>query len=828
MLQNGNAGGSANLNVAGNADATFDREIIVGDRTGDASATINLLGGKLTTTFISRANRNSSTYVNFNGGTLCVTNDAGNAQLFAGVTATAPLGARIFPGGATIEIGDGVTRSIDIPLQRPEGNGIASVAVNNAGAGYIAPPYVTITGGGGTNASAIAHIDRETGKVTGIEITNPGFGYTNNPTVTFAGGGFTTAATIGTITRAPNSAAGGLTKTGKGTLILNAASTYKGATRIEDGTLKLGHAQAIHPDSEIIIGNGMLDLDGNTITNIHVTLTGNGGIVNGKVVAASVTKTGPDSTLWDAEVEFATLRKECLPGLWEGRVANNNNRVDPNPCTAITLTTLAANGYAAASATGINGKPWINQSTYIYTGYIWNRAQTNVTWTFFEHFDDTVWLRIGDTTVLSDTGAGTVTMNQITLAPGSHPFEIRFGQATGAVGSSNTSAWPNNNTANSVQEMSWGADWLGRYTTVKGNYEIPIDPGDGSLFTLTADGETVYTDNTVHVLEGTLKVGPDADFSGAALETADGATFDFGDEPHDGLILSPAGDDRTGILFIENTGNGALNGVTYRLTIRAPGNTGPINQPGLWEGMIAHPWDFATSNPGIGGTIKNSTDAGNMVLGPNNTAPRNAFWNGGNRTWVYTGYIWNHSDQDVTWTWKLDFNNFASLTIDGKLVKFVNLLSGIQYADYTLTPGPHLIEVRYGLITGDVGPAAGWAGGVMYDDQGRGSDNPINYKVLNAGAVPNPLLTLTAPDSGLTCDCIISTVGSLDLTGLTVMPSNLASAEPLENDYVIAYASGGLTGARPALIGYASKWKLIRKGNELLLTTKSGTVLMVR
>jgi hypothetical protein len=59
---------------------------------------------------------------------------------------------------------------------------------------YTAPPSVTIAGGGGTGATAVAVLDSSK-LVKSIEISNPGQGYTSAPTMTFSGG---TVATAGT------------------------------------------------------------------------------------------------------------------------------------------------------------------------------------------------------------------------------------------------------------------------------------------------------------------------------------------------------------------------------------------------------------------------------------------------------------------------------------------------------------------------------------------------------------------------------------------------------------------------------------------------------
>ena len=61
---------------------------------------------------------------------------------------------------------------------------ITTIAVVSGGSGYTSVPTVTISGGGGTGASAIANVVG--GVVTGITITSAGTGYASNPTITIS------------------------------------------------------------------------------------------------------------------------------------------------------------------------------------------------------------------------------------------------------------------------------------------------------------------------------------------------------------------------------------------------------------------------------------------------------------------------------------------------------------------------------------------------------------------------------------------------------------------------------------------------------------------
>jgi len=65
---------------------------------------------------------------------------------------------------------------------------VLSISVANQGSGYTSVPTVTISGGGGLGATAVATlgIASTAGKVIKVTVTNPGSGYTSVPTVTMS------------------------------------------------------------------------------------------------------------------------------------------------------------------------------------------------------------------------------------------------------------------------------------------------------------------------------------------------------------------------------------------------------------------------------------------------------------------------------------------------------------------------------------------------------------------------------------------------------------------------------------------------------------------
>ena len=63
---------------------------------------------------------------------------------------------------------------------------VARIELADPGVGYISAPVITITGGGGSGAKAVASIGRE-GVISSINVTDPGRGYLTMPTITING-----------------------------------------------------------------------------------------------------------------------------------------------------------------------------------------------------------------------------------------------------------------------------------------------------------------------------------------------------------------------------------------------------------------------------------------------------------------------------------------------------------------------------------------------------------------------------------------------------------------------------------------------------------------
>lgn len=331
---------------------------------------LNLNAGTLVTNQMLHYNGTGSatkSRVNFNGGLVSA---SANTTLFLGTTSSGGSGVLnayvngafgTFTGGAVID-SNGFNITIPAALQAPTGDGVSSIGVAAAGSGYVGAPYVEITGGGGSGATASATVDLDPssgtyGQVLSITVTNPGVGYTSAPTVNLLGGGGS-GATIGTVSTAANTS-GGLTKNGAGTLTLSGLNTYTGGTTINAGTLALGADNALVSSGAVTISGGTFDI--NTRSNTVGSVTLQSGAITGE------TGTLTSSTafeLHDGSVSAILAGAVGLNKTTPGTVALSgvNTFSGPVSVTGGTLAITSGESLGAGSAVTVDG------TTLSYTG----------------------------------------------------------------------------------------------------------------------------------------------------------------------------------------------------------------------------------------------------------------------------------------------------------------------------------------------------------------------------------------------------------------------------------------------------------------------------
>ncbi len=609
---NGLIRGFAEFTVDGSADVNINGNINMADRT-NMFATVNLNGGKLAANRFSKSSSRTGSLalVNFDGGTFV---SRASGDIF-GTGVNAPDAVNIYAGGVTFDTTN-LANAIRSSLLAPVGNGVSSISITPRG-GYMGPPHVVITGGGGTGATAIAQFDSASGFVNGIDVTCPGYGYTSAPTVIVSGGGITNQYVA--VASLSANVSGGLTKLGTGTLTLMASNTYAGATTISNGILALTVAAALPAGTDINVAGGTLDLGGFSLTSGAV-IASSGSIINGSLVSDSFTKLGDGSFTFTAPfasadpliIESGTVRLQASqPGLLEAPVNGSFNTTDPMTTSIVArLTTRMANI--------VYTEPY--NVTWIYKGFIWNRTSTDQTWTFAENFDDSVKLVIDSTTVIATGQSWNVpTIGTYTLSPGAHPIEVRFGQGTGGGGPVNSQWWK-------TTAFGFGVDYLGRNETNIANYVAMTDTGDGSLLTTTAVG-----DGATNLFAASTSV-----------EIASGAVLELDGYVQNLAGLSGSGTVSNGTLLLTGTvapgGEGLLGDLTLACDAILSGTllvdlSASDSDSLIVEGnlTLSETSALVVSNPGLLDVKKTytiaSVSAGGQIAGAINwTNPPNSHW----------------------------------------------------------------------------------------------------------------------------------------------------------------------------------------------------------
>ncbi len=359
LQANWNADGSDTsvITVSGSGSlATTNNSVINLSNNASANNTgiLNLNGGTVTPSAVTGGRG----FVNFNGGTLRANSD--NTNFLAVNT------AQVRAGGAIIDTN---SRNITIgqALVAPTGSGVTTIAVTTGGSGYVSAPILSISGGTGSGATAIANmVDDGTGngtfRIGSVTVTGAG-NYTVAPTtIAQTGGGATTAATFGAFTTAAN-LSGGLTKIGSGTLTLSGANTYTGLTTVRAGTLNLSSTGSLVTGADLITsdtaGKAMLTTSGTISRNRLWFGSVNGAVGAGYQTAGTVATTvvaGGSVSLGVVQGGYGYYRisggslttEEIAIGTWGTASVNNNGG---SGMLEITGGTVTNNGWMVMNRT---------------------------------------------------------------------------------------------------------------------------------------------------------------------------------------------------------------------------------------------------------------------------------------------------------------------------------------------------------------------------------------------------------------------------------------------------------------------------------------------
>ena len=234
----------AHATIAGSAVVT-GRTVRVGANTGDGKASLNLVGGGtlVTEALNSIPNRPGLSEINANGGKIHFTSSSVQEQ---GNFIDA---VNIYEGGLEIQCDSGVwlgNAGTNVLLRTPGGYGVAISSVSTVGASPC-PPWITVSGGSGSNAVAVALVDYTrnnsgdtvaSGLMTNAVVVCPGEGFAAGDAVTasvYRPWGATQTSTDRVTLSLVENRPGALVKTGAATLNLFAQPEFAGTYEVRRG-----------------------------------------------------------------------------------------------------------------------------------------------------------------------------------------------------------------------------------------------------------------------------------------------------------------------------------------------------------------------------------------------------------------------------------------------------------------------------------------------------------------------------------------------------------------------------------------------------------------
>ena len=237
------------------------------------------------------------------------------------------------------------------------GGAVSSITVTNPGFGYLQipalPPTVTLSGGGGSGATATAVIDNN-GQITSITKTTSGIDYTSSPTVTIAGsGGIYDLSILGQTT----SIGENVNINNLGALTLGTVSNTEYASATGLAVLGSGVVNSITTDN--VVGSVTESVTGAGYTSAPlVTITGGGG-GSGAAATAILNANGTISYTVTSQGSGYTSRPNVI--LSGGgfstiaqAVANLRSLVGSN-YTSAPLVSFIGGGGSGATATAVLG-----------------------------------------------------------------------------------------------------------------------------------------------------------------------------------------------------------------------------------------------------------------------------------------------------------------------------------------------------------------------------------------------------------------------------------------------------------------------------------------
>jgi autotransporter-associated beta strand protein len=284
------------------------------------------------------------------------------------------------------------------------------------------------------------------------------------------------------------------------------AAVYSTNSLANSGTssasLLLGNAAVGAATTLTIGGNNSSSTFSGTIGDMaSVNPAATGGLIKagsgGLVLRGNSTYTGP-TVISGGVVKLSGF----VAGLYEGMVSTNNSTFDTTDPIPLTSVQLWARWGDSKISGGNNVYPaWGDDTTWGYSGFFDNPSSQSVTYEFGKNFDDDGYLMIDGSVLINNTNYTSHPTATMTLTPGWHSIDLRFGQGGGGVGPIDSNFGSHGMAFSTNGGLTWSAF---------------SDPGNGSLLAAQLGGANILPATTAL----TIAAGSTLDLGGGSQQVA--------------------------------------------------------------------------------------------------------------------------------------------------------------------------------------------------------------------------------------------------------------------------------------------------------------------
>ncbi len=649
--------------------------------------------------------------------------------------------------------------------------------------------------------------------------------------------------------------AGGLVKTGTGTLTITNSNLFTGPVTLGGGTIAVpfvavgGQPSPLGAGTSLIFNGGTLSYTGSDATpGTDRTVTVNAGGANFQVAngttnlslsgaisgPGSFTKSGPGtltltnnfSTTGPTYLTKGTLviTSSTQAGLYEGLVSSTAgsplDATDPIPQTTVQPVAQYGASTNVGAATGV-GPVWNDNTTWGYSGYILNSSGHALTYNFGANFDDDTILTIDGVTAITNNNVWNSNVeSSVTLGPGFHTIDLRFGQGGGGAGPNNGVYGSFGVAFNTTGNTLTSGNWLQMgdstddpntqfYASVGGNPNSAMVMSSNTTLDLSATGAgNVFLGSLASASSSTT--GAVVLIGGNTLITGvDGTNTKFNGVINDAGLGGSLVKLGMGVFTLTGsnayTGTTTITGGTLQLGDGTSGNDGSLTTSGIVNNaaLVYNLFGSQTASypiSGIGSLTKLGTGTLTLTGSSSYTGP----------TGVNTGTLVLGANSAVAAASSVTVKSGATLSLVGNAQLASNSifiqpggLFNVTAASpaFSLGTGQTLTAGRTGTPGTDIQGSVTLSGGAVNIGNGVGTiatlTAPTGTFTLGGGAV-NFDVTNVSTTSGGTNDTV--NVANLALTGPTTLNINPIDYSLGSGFYKLFNTTGSISGGTSNLI----------------------------